>query len=599
MFLTPIRKSFALMDKTQKVELAGLTAARVGLNALEVAALAGVGLLATVIGNSSDRTNAEFLGFQFPISSEEGLVVLVVAVVGLFVTKSLIGAVLLRATSLKLADIESKFAENVARYIFGGDLSRLSKFSRGDIQWATTRSSYVAVSSLLGAGMSLVSETALFLSVFVFFLIVNPLAALFVAGFFGMLLGAFQLIVNSRLRMLGLVLSEKAVEMANASLDMVSSFRELFVHGTREPFIVRFSRSRRDYARQLARERFLQGLPRFFAEGALMIGFASLFLWQYIFSDGEDGLVTLGVFLAGGLRMMAAVLPIQNSYASIKSSSPQAERAQTLLREAAETETIESPIAPRSASKGAPPVTIRNLSFRYGNDKSFVLKGVSLEIEPGEFLAIVGSSGSGKSTLVELILGLYEPSEGSITIGGISPNTYSALGSGGMAYVPQQPGLITGTVGENIALFSNASEIDAPRFWRAVRAAHLEEFVKSLAKREEEELGPLLDSMSGGQAQRIGIARAVYQEARLVVLDEATSALDSVSEKHISDSIGNLAPQATVIVVAHRLSTIQNADKIVLLDEGQVVDVGTFPELVKGSQRMRSFVSNLGLSERG
>jgi ATP-binding cassette subfamily C protein len=213
-----------------------------------------------------------------------------------------------------------------------------------------------------------------------------------------------------------------------------------------------------------------------------------------------------------------------------------------------------------------------------------------MTVTGGSTVAIVGPSGAGKTTLVDLMLGLYEPLEGTVLINGLSPQDVRAQFPGSFAYVPQKPGLVSGSIADNIALGFVSGDIDEERVWESLRKAQLASLVEQLPDGIHSSLGAHSDALSGGQIQRLGLARALYSSPRLIVLDEATSALDAATEASITEAIANLGSETTVIVIAHRLSTIQKSDAVHVMDDGQIVASGTFSEVRKKVPMIEEYV---------
>jgi ABC-type multidrug transport system fused ATPase/permease subunit len=240
-----------------------------------------------------------------------------------------------------------------------------------------------------------------------------------------------------------------------------------------------------------------------------------------------------------------------------------------------------------------PRVTITDLSFNYGGNSSRALKDVNITIQPATMVAIVGPSGAGKTTLVDIILGIFPPDEGSVFISGLNPLEVYRTYPGAVAYVPQEVFISNGSIKENVALGFNSGDVPDEVIWDALRSANLESFVNALDLDLETPVGEFGSRLSGGQRQRLGIARALLSKPRLLVLDEATSSLDLASEAEISQSISNIRGEVTVIVIAHRLSTVKDADQIVYIEDGSVLAQGTFNEL---KERIPSFANQAKLS---
>jgi ATP-binding cassette subfamily C protein len=246
-------------------------------------------------------------------------------------------------------------------------------------------------------------------------------------------------------------------------------------------------------------------------------------------------------------------------------------RAKGIELKSTESKVISSPVS----------VKAQAVSFRYSGAERSAVNAVSFEINAGQQAAFIGPSGAGKSTIADLILGLVQPTEGEILLGGIKPESWIQNNPGLIAYVPQRPGMVSGTIAENIALGVRAQDIDSERLDRAIRDSHLHETLAALKFGIDTDLGNRKDNLSGGQLQRIGLARALYTQPKLLVMDEATSALDAESENEINKALDEMRGKVTVVLIAHRLNTVQRADQVFLIEKGKLMDSGTFPDLMK------------------
>jgi ABC-type bacteriocin/lantibiotic exporter with double-glycine peptidase domain len=226
-----------------------------------------------------------------------------------------------------------------------------------------------------------------------------------------------------------------------------------------------------------------------------------------------------------------------------------------------------------------PEITVNDLSYKYSPDAIFSLRISNLKIKPNQHIAIVGASGSGKTTLVDLILGILEPSSGEVKISGMSPKQAFRKWAGAVGYVPQDTVIASGSILQNVALGYDVESSDKSRVKECLIIAGLHEFSS------EDEAGIFLQTggsghkLSGGQKQRIGIARALYTNPKLLVMDEATSSLDSVTEFDITQALAGLRKKLTLVTIAHRLSTVQAADVVLYMQNGEVLASGSFEEV--------------------
>ena len=321
-----------------------------------------------------------------------------------------------------------------------------------------------------------------------------------------------------------------------------------------------------------------RSLSRSATEGfSNVIGVSVLLLGVYALMGGLWGL-TLGTLLAFFAVMTSAYRPMRDfsrAWTRIQEAVPSAQRFFALLDEGEEPHDAPGAIALASVERG---IRLRNVSFSYGREP--VLKDLSLDVTAGEMVAVVGKTGSGKTTLVDLLLRLYDPDAGAIEIDGVDLRKLQrASWLDHVAVVTQDPFLFAGTIRENI-LYGRPGASEADLF-AAARAAHVDEFADRLRDGYETDVGEAGAALSGGQRQRITIARAILKKPDVLIFDEATSALDAESERLVQDAINALLSGRTTFVIAHRLSTVRHADKILVLRDGQIAELGTHDDLMQ------------------
>jgi len=388
----------------------------------------------------------------------------------------------------------------------------------------------------------------------------------------------------------GQIAKEGAVAANTAISDLLSVFRELLVLGKREKYIDGIYKARAAAANSAANQYYLSGMPRYIIEAALLVGVALFVLAQALNGDIVKSAATIGVFLSGGFRLTAALLPLQNALLTINSILPSARTAHEILefakgREAALREEAVSKEGHARAPKGGSSISpigvgFRNVWFSYPDGDHPALRNASFDIQPGTQVALMGPSGAGKSTIADLLCGVLTPSSGRIerTDSPNGPFGFEELGR--VSYVPQRPGLVSGTILENVALAQNDEEVSREQALEALKLANLSDLIDQLPEGLDTPLGKLKDGLSGGQMQRLGLARALYTKPGLLVMDEATSALDAESEAEVQKALDSMRGKVSVVLIAHRLNTIQHADKVILVEEGEVKDSGTFKELI-------------------
>jgi ABC-type multidrug transport system fused ATPase/permease subunit len=327
----------------------------------------------------------------------------------------------------------------------------------------------------------------------------------------------------------------------------------------------------------------MPNVSKYVIESGMVIGAVAIAGIQFGLQDARHAVATLSVFLAAGARIAPALMRLQISLITMKNSLGASIPTLNLiesLSSISEIDNVEDMLVTDHRDFKAE-VVIENVDLKYPNKNTFALKHINLEVKIGKSLAIVGPSGAGKTSLVDVLLGVIPHSSGSVKISGYNPQEAIKKWSGALSYVPQDVSISNGSFRENVALGYPTSEIDDALVWEALETAQLSNFVHSLPEGLDTPVGERGTKISGGQRQRLGIARAMFTKPRLLVLDEATSSLDGQSEADISDAIKDLQGSVTVVMIAHRLSTVRNADQVIYMDEGRIIARGTFEEVRK------------------
>jgi ATP-binding cassette subfamily C protein len=500
-----------------------------------------------------------------------------------------------------VAKIESRAAKRIAEIRLKGNLADARKYSLEEMMYAVTQGTSSAFNSLLNSVNSIFSEGVLFVSLIVMgFLFVDSSATVAALLYFGAVAVGIQFVIGPLTLKAQVKNFESSIKLTTSISNLLAVFRELTVAGTKGKFLGDIDSSKIISANTNAKSSFLLSLPRHIIEVALILGIALFFLAQLLSGDLANSVGTIGVFLAGAFRLTTALLPLQASFLAIKSALPSARIAHDILMglpELVELETktlntgeqtphIEQPIG----------AIFEDVTFSYPDSPSPVLVNLNFTIEPGSQTALMGPSGAGKSTIADMLCLLLSPTSGRVLQITNSSKLESLIG-GRVSYVPQKPGMISGTILENVALGIDEERVDRKEAISALEAAHLGSLIKELPEGIDTSLGKLKDSLSGGQMQRLGLARAIYSKPNLLVMDEATSALDAESESEIQKTLDEMRGRVTVVVIAHRLNTIQHADKVILLEEGKVRDSGTFKELIARNPSVEKVVELMRIEE--
>lgn len=586
--LSAVRLTLSFLTASERVKYLAFIVARALTGLLDIVGLALIALIASIgASNLSVDANSEpprLLGIELPSVNGAGLLWLVIIVLGVFLAKAVVAILLVRAQAYFVARVETRNAEQITELLLTGSLADAKRYSKADFQFAITSSTVFAFTGLMNNIATLFAEGFLLVVITVAFFVVDPLAAVFALLYFGLVIVVIQGVIGRSLRLAGTEAVEGTVETINTISDTLDTFREISVLQKQALFLRRVTRSRERIARSGATMTFLGGMPRYVVETALILGVVVLVAQQFFSSTIESGIVTVGVFLAGGVRMMASLLPLQNAISNLRQNARQAMPALDLLEQSRakrkhSVSAAEGGPPPGLSASGGLALQLNDVCYRYPGADADTIHGISLSVAPGAYAAIIGPSGAGKTTIVDLILGLIEPDSGGVTIDGAEPVALRRQEPGVIAYVPQKPGLVSGTIAENIALGVDPANIDRAQLGRVIDAAYLREYIDSLPLGSDTSVGKQADSLSGGQIQRIGVARALYSSPRLLVLDEATSGLDASSEAFIAATLRKLRSEVTVIVIAHRLSTVQHADIVHVIEDGKLTASGDFPSV--------------------
>jgi ABC-type multidrug transport system fused ATPase/permease subunit len=432
--------------------------------------------------------------------------------------------------------------------------------------------------------VNVATEGAVIAGITLVLLVLQPLIAIGTGLYFLVVVLVYQRIINRRAHALGYEYQRLAAETYKAIQQSLGGVKEVQV-ANRQPFFVdRLAGFKNEAAGVERRFQFYAELPRQYLETAFILGGGLLALVLAQTSD-DDAFAILGLFVAAGFRLLPTLYRFVSSATTFKTGLAAVE---IVCDDIAELEEAIAADRPRPVSRASIPTLERELhlegvSFSYGDPSRLVLDDVSLTVRRGDSAAIVGTSGAGKSTLVDLILGLHHPLRGSIRVDGVDIASDLEGWQDQLGMVPQDVYLLDASLRENVAFGVPEQEIDEARVLEAIRRAQLESFVASLPHGLDTVTGERGVRISGGQRQRLGIARAFYTQPRVLVLDEATSALDNRTEAEFSATIDQLRGTLTMIVIAHRLSTVKNCDHVFLLEHGRLSASGSFEELVASS----------------
>ena len=592
--ITTLRQCLHFLDRAGRRRLTVLAVLVLASSILESV---GIGALFPFIGMIADPTTIErsqmlrrlyvLVGAASPLAFLQWVGA---AILGLILLKSAVAFLVTwmrsRLTYRHQAELSTRL---LGAYVRAPWLWRLERNS-GDLISNVRNYPDIAFGVTLNAFLELATELLTLAALVALLTAVAPLVMAVLAAASVVLVGGLFRLSSRRMTALGRDYGPLLAEEMRSAQQALGSAKEIRLLGREDFFIDAFSRSALARGNSQAVQEQMRWLPRQVLEVILaggMVVAAMLLLMQR--QPADSVVSTLGIFAAASFRLMPSFNRILTAINSIQYGTAM---VAALHREAALLADLEA-AAEQGGGTGAvlaQALTIEAVGFTYPGGAKPVLDGVSATIGRGQSVGLVGASGAGKSTLADIILGLLEPSAGRVLVDGIDIARCRRAWQDRIGYVPQSIYLTDDTLRRNVALGLAEEAIDSDRLRAALATAQLTGLVDSLPLGWDTPVGELGQRLSGGQRQRIGIARALYHDPDLIVMDEATSALDGETEKDISGAIEALRGHKTLLLIAHRLSTVRHCDAILFLKDGRLADSGSFDALVEANADFRRLV---------
>ena len=574
----------------------------IGLFLLSLMEMVGV---AAVLPIMNIAMGAEITGYLAVISDIFGnpqrsdlVLYLGIVLVLAFVIKG-IAALLFKRWSLKFTGYQQLATSTTILNYYMKDSYFNHKKSQPE-ETAYLISTYVvfAYRGFVGSIINFVGDFLSIIVLLIMILCVMPIPALVAFSYFGITIAVMQFFLRRGNAKYGEITARAGRDALRFLLDDIRGFREIRITNAHKAAIEQYREPAVRNIKSDVNLSFLNDFPKYSLEVIFIVGIAGLLAFVTS-TQGAEGLPSLMLFataciriLPNATRMIASLGGIRaNEFASeevakvIRSMSPEEQRLQMVEFK---DEIDPAPII----NSGIDPVDVQidNLVYRYPDGDKDVLRDIQLDVPAGTSVAFVGGSGSGKTTLVDLILGLLTPTSGTISSRGKDIHTdlhswYQKIG-----YVPQDPYLGNGTLREAVAFGIPEKYIDDDRVIYCLELAELMPVVETLEDGINTSIGENGNRLSGGQRQRVGIARAMYRNPSLLVMDEATSALDNETEHKITQTINRISKEITVIIVAHRLSTVRNVNQLVYLSQGRIANKGTFKEVQAANEEFANLV---------
>jgi ABC-type bacteriocin/lantibiotic exporter with double-glycine peptidase domain len=494
--------------------------------------------------------------------------------------RTIVSVILTRKVLYFLSMRGSAVTTTLISRLLSKDIDFINRKNKQEILFSLTHGVTSITMSVLGVTVTIISDVALLFILSIGLFVADPFIAFSTVIIFGSIGFGLYTFMHRKARKLGEVQSLMNIASADQILDTLNLYREISLKDRFSFYIEEIAKLRRSLASSTAELNLMPNMSKYILETAVVISALGIAAIQFVRLDAVQAIASLSIFLAAGSRIAPAVLRIQQGAVQIRGSLGAATPTLNLIEDLMNVE-VQMNLAggPELNSQFEPSVEVSNLTYSYSNSISPALNGINLKIKAGSHVAIVGPSGGGKTTLVDCILGVLRTSPGSVTISGLSPDDCKRNFPGDIAYVPQDIFLTSGTIAQNIAIAEELGSIDKAKIWSALGSAQIADYVKQLPADIDSEIGENGSHISGGQKQRFGIARALYSNPKLLVLDEATSAMDGQTEFDISTAISAIRGDTTVVMIAHRLSTVQYADLVVYMAGGKIIASGSFAEL--------------------
>ncbi len=434
--------------------------------------------------------------------------------------------------------------------------------------------------AIIGVLITVLSSIVMLLGILIAFFSIDPFIALSAMGGFGLIYAFIIRLTRNQLRINSQISARESTNVIKSLQEGLGGIRDVLIDGSQSTYCQIYRSADLPLRRVNASNQFIGGSPRFFTEALGMVLIAAL---AYSLARQEEGITqvipVLGALALGAQRLLPVVQHLYAGWAYLRSQKDSLQDALELL---------DQPLpdfADKPVTQPLPfndHISLKQLGFRYSSQGPYVLKQLNLTIAKGSRVGFIGVTGCGKSTLLDIVMGLLQPTDGLLQIDTQTVTLSNTRAwQAHIAHVPQAIFLSDSSIEENIAFGVPKDQIDSQRVRQAAQQAQIAESIESWPKKYQTFVGERGIRLSGGQRQRIGIARALYKRADVIIFDEATSALDNATEQAVMDSIEGLSSDLTVLIIAHRLTTLKNCTQIVELGKGGIKQVGSYQDIVK------------------
>jgi ABC-type multidrug transport system fused ATPase/permease subunit len=583
-----IGRSARVLSRRDQRRILAVIIIQVIMGIMDLLGVAIIGILGalTISGVQSqqpgNRVNSvlEILGIGNNTFQSQ-IAILGILAASIFIGRTIFSIVFTRRTLFFLSRRGAAISADLISRLLSQPLLKIQSRTSQETLYAVTVGVTTITLGILATTVTLISDLSLLVIMAIGLFVVDPFIALGTFLLFSAIGFLLYRLMQVKAHEMGRKESELSIRSNEKIIEVLNSYRESVVRNRRDFYAREIGKLRFELADTLAEFAFMPNISKYVIETTVILGALIICAIQFTMQDATHAVAILSVFLAAGTRIAPAILRMQQGSITIRSALGNAGPTLDLIESLGEnrTESKEVNFVEVVHEGFIPNVEISNVSLTYPSGTHKALSNIYLEFEHGKFYAILGPSGAGKTSIVDVLLGVLDPDEGEILISNLPPLTAVAKWPGAVSYVPQDVMISNGTIRQNVALGFPEEVASDTLVNQAIGISQLTDFVASLPNGLDTQVGERGTKISGGQRQRLGIARAMFTNPKLLVLDEATSSLDGQTESDISDAIQNLKGSVTVVMIAHRLSTVRNVDVVIYMDQGKILAKGTFEEV--------------------
>ena len=583
-----IGRSISILSRTDKQKIAAVVLLQICMGWLDLLGVLAIGLLGalSVTGlqsqNPGDRVSQALRILQISDATFQTQA----SVIGAFALVLLVGRTILsifftRRILFFLSRRGAKISANLISRLLAQPLLTVQARTTQETLYAVTGGVVIITLGILATAVVFISDLALLIIMAIGLYVVDPVTALGTFFIFALIGTALYRSMHVKAKELGMETSVLNIQSNEKIVEVFSSYRESVVRNRRDYYAREIGKARFALANANAEMGFMPYVSKYVIETSVVLGALLISATQFVLQDSTHAVATLAIFLAAGTRIAPAVLRLQQGSITIRGAVGQATPTLDLIDTLGHSPLVENIDDTLDVVHEGfiSEIKVSNASLTYPNKPTPAISNITLKIPSGASVAFVGPSGAGKTTIIDVLLGVLNPDEGSVLISGLPPLIAVAKWPGAVSYVPQDVVIASGTIRENVALGYPPEVATDELVMSALKVAHLDKFVSELPHGIDTQVGERGAKISGGQRQRLGIARAMFTRPHLLVLDEATSSLDGETEASITDAIHELRGSTTVVLIAHRLSTVRDADVVIYLSKGSIMAMGTFDEV--------------------